>query len=245
MALLTRRRSRAFRRSRDPRSWLDSVQPVDPASLAHHAKDDLAHARDDIADWARQLRSTAPDIARQVRTSGPDVARQIAATAPDVARQIRTSAADAAESLPSGRDVLKHVPNLVPPRRRRASRWPRVALAAAVVATVVGILAARAMRTRRSGLPMPIRSTWKAPGPARSTGSEADVPPGAGPAPALGSPSMPLSPAATQAPPDLPGLPPDATNPDPATFDRDAELRAATEGMRRFENTGPGVTDSE
>ena len=157
----------------------------------------------------------------------------------EIARQIRTKAPELAEDLlPAAREAFdrtaRTVQTLLPGRRRRRQRWPLL-LGAGLVTLGVAILVARKARARRSALPMPISMDWEPGGPGRSGSEDLLLQRGSRPPDQL-TPRPSATPARDAAA-------------DAATFDRDAEERAESEGMEAPEQpppTGhpPGVGDA-
>jgi hypothetical protein len=146
-----------------------------------------------------------------------------------VARQIRTRAPELAEELvPAAREAFdrtaRTAQTLLPERRRRRQRWPLL-LVAGLVTLGVAALIVRKAKARRSALPMPISMDWEPSGPGRAGSEDLLVQRGANPEDEL-TPRHPANAARDAAA-------------EAATFDRDAEDRAESEGMEAPEQPPP------
>lgn len=219
MLFFTSGRARAPRRSRDAASWLDAMSAGDAATA-------LRHARDDIADAARQLRAAVPDHPEDLITDdlipmGRDAVRNsvksVKAAQKSAQKSVKSAQKSVEKSLESAQKLapVESVQKLMPSRRRRR-RGPVFGLVAALLGVGVLFLATQ-MLLRRPALPMRLSRGWT---PGRRT-SWPPTDDGVSEPVALATP-------ATLRPPEA--LPADATT-EPATFDRDAGIRAATEGM--------------
>jgi hypothetical protein len=147
----------------------------------------------------------------------------------EVARQIRTRAPELAEELvPAAREAFdrtaRTAQSLLPARRRKRQRWP-LFVAAGLITLGVAVLIVRKAKARRSALPMSIDIDWEPDGPGRVSSEDLLVQRGASSTDQL-----------TPRPPETVAL--DAAS-DAAAFDRDAELRAESEGMEAPEQPPP------
>lgn len=235
--------SAALRHAREDIAEAARQAGVDIADAARHASDDIAGAARQVsADAARQLRANAAaagaDASRQLRSN-------VASVSADASRQLRANAkamratAEAVpdELLPAGREAIrKSVDKIVPGRRKRARRG-RFGILAVLACTGLALLGVQMLLMRRSSLPMPRRRGWAQSPDGLGMGGAthavpvmdpaASQPGGIGRAQPIGTASR-TGLAEGQRPPA--DVPPDATT-EPSTFDRDAGIRAATEGM--------------
>lgn len=222
MLFFTSGRVPTLRRSRrDPSSWLSGAPSVAPESAMKDAGAALRRVGEDIAGAARQIGAEATRQARaNTAAASADAKRQ-------VRRNVKALRANASavpdDLLPAGRDAIrKSLDTLVPGRRKRARRGLLFRALAVLAVTGLALLGVQMLMMRRSGRSMRRKDWARSPeGPLTGQTVVAD---------SLGiSSSFTETGSAGQRPPvDL--LPDAAT--EPATFDRDAGIRAATEGMQ-------------
>jgi hypothetical protein len=234
MLFFTGGRAPALLRSRrSPGSRFDTGSSTDPDSAMKDAGAAMRHAGEDIADAARQVSAEAT---RQVRANTASVraeaARQIRANASAVRSNAAAVRANASampdELLAASPDAIrKSVEKLVPGRRKRARRRPLFGLLAVLAVAGLALLGVRMLMVRRASLPMPRRKGWDRSPDGSMTGQ-----------------STPSQAGGSQGKHPPADVPPDLST-EPATFDRDAGIRAATEGMEPPEPLAPGASRSE
>lgn len=248
----------ALRRTRaEADAWLEAAQS---AARSIDAQAAIANV-----DAPKSVRRAGEGIREGIRDASEGIRDGIA----DATRQVRSTAADLGDDLrPGGHDSLrKSVLMLLPSERRRRSRRRAVMMAVAglAAASVVGLVLTRLL-ARRPSVPL-LAAEWTPSGqtsasvaggrfgqmtgvmdPASIAG--APVPAGSGTradptvqprSAGSGSSSAAQSPAGFAGTHPPVGVTPDASTV-PGTFDRDAEIRAAGEGMEPPER---GVADGE
>jgi hypothetical protein len=232
MLFFTSSRSR-----RDPASWLSRSKSMDAEATLNDAGTALRHAGEDLAEAARMI---SEDASRHLRDSAAaaraEAERQVRANAKaaraEGKRQLRRGAkalrANAAavpdELLPAGRDaVRKSVERFAPGRKKQARRSPLFRILGVMTATGLALLGAQLLMTRLSSGPS--RRRERSPEGTMPLGTRV-----AGIPDTLGMVGSMRTPAEVS---------PDEMT-EPATFDRDAGIRAATEGMELREAEGNG-----
>jgi hypothetical protein len=252
MLFFTSGRAPTVRRTRHTRRfWISAASTPDPASVMQdtgaalrHARGDITeaarHAGEDFSDAARHAGDDLVDAARQVSTDASrQIRRNAAAARKEAERQVRRNAAAARatastipdELIPAGRDAIRKSVERMAPGRKRSRRGPLLGVLAVVACAGLALLGVQMLLERRSSL-------------ARRKGSDRSAAGMSGPT----SIAKPVSTSSGTGPADGQGAPsdltPDATT-EPATFDRDAGIRAATEGMAPPESLAPGSVPSE
>ncbi|HEY5628952.1 MAG TPA: hypothetical protein VIR16_05525 [Candidatus Limnocylindrales bacterium] len=228
-------------------------------------------ARQISADASRQVRRNAAAARKEAERQ---VRRNAAMARKEAKRQIKRNAAAARatastipdELIPAGVDAIRKSVEKMTPGRKRSRRGPVLGVLAVLACTGLAFLGVQFLLMRRSTLRMPRRRGWgqSADGSMTSPGSTTVDDLGmAGtirttPTTGLGDASQPsvAEPIGISRRTGLPNgqrrpadAVPDATTEpaalEPGTFDRDAGIRAATEGMAPPEPLTPASPPSE